>query len=162
MSLRFIAHVDRIALEPATAVTESGRRFQHQEIVRTALNRIGATERFVIVRLYYYRDSQPQLCRRLRLSTERLDYIRRRALTRLRCLLSAYVRREFGVSAAPPPCSLCQSQHRAEIDAYLATLRTPLNREVINRLHSHFGVRLRSLRMLSEHINYHHFEEVSV
>jgi hypothetical protein len=133
------------------------RVLQAREAVVTALAALESEERELIERLYYMGQSYREVSEASGRAVHRLEAIHKRALKRLRKLLSAFVRRQYRIRLpGESSCPVCQSKHRAAIDRLLhdRDRRRPWT-QVIQRLKRDFQIRIKTPRILEGHEKYH-------
>ena len=133
----------------------------HAEAVRQAvteaLQGLSEDEREFVLAFHYRGETYETIARRTGRSVHKLEALHRRARRKLRRRLAGTVERCFGlVTCRTKGCPICESEHRAEIDALIAA-RDPRQtwRPILERLREQYGLEIQSPQLIIGHQKYH-------
>jgi len=125
------------------------------QAVRGALQRLSSTEREVVERFHFCRETCAEIGAALGISEFRVRAILQEARWKLKEHLTPFVQKRYGISREAGNCRICRSENRKAIEE---VLKTKTNEEtwkkVLRKLQTEFRIRTNA-RSLIRHLNRH-------
>lgn len=127
------------------------------QAVQVAMQHLTDDEREFLARFYSMGECYRELSEKSGRTIHSLEALHTRAKRRLRKLLTAFVRREFGVEVSrAQACPICSSPDRPEIDDFLSRhLSQATWRKELRLLRTRFLLNKVTPQTIIGHINYH-------
>lgn len=127
------------------------------EAVQQALKKLSPRERNIVEKYYFEGESKAALSMTLGIEPERLEYIFRKAINKLRNHLAGFVKNQFGVETGlEPACRLCESVFRQQIDKLiLARKKEETWKKTIAILKNEFFIEITTPQIIISHLKYH-------
>ncbi len=146
-----------IAAPQASPEENTGVSHEIQEQVRLALEKLTEPEREFVRQFYFMGKSYRRIAYQTGRTLHKLEALHKRVLKKLRKELSGYVRKRFGIATTKtPPCLLCLSPHRKEIDRLIRERdKTQTWKPVMKILRERYHIHITSPQLLIGHEKYH-------
>lgn len=152
----YLTHSEQVWQERELTEQEKQRRKEVGEAVRAALEQLSAEEQAIIVRYHFDGLTLKQIGDQLGRSESKTTNLYRRALRRLKKLLTPFAGEQFGIDTQERSCPICASEFRKEIDGVIARKKKQDSyRSLIQRLKSEYGIKIVSPQTIRGHIKYH-------
>ena len=136
--------------------------------VKQALDKLSEQERIFIEEFYFQGKSYKEISSDLKLNSKQLEYLHRRAVFKLRNLLSDFVEKKFKIKVAedsldvkvkgrksPSVCVICQNPKQKEIEKVINSKREYQTWGVILRkIKTKFDLKVRAPQILIGHMKH--------
>lgn len=150
------------------AIEETNADPEIEQQVKQALARLSEKEKIFVEEFYYQGKSYKEISRILKLNLKQTEYLHRRAIFKLKNLLSDFVARKFkikvgGVSPEKSvkhrksafACIICQNRKQKEIEKVISSKKEHQTwRVILKKLKSKFNLDIKAPQVLIGHMKH--------
>ncbi len=139
-----------------------------KQVVRKALAKLSKEEKILIEQFYFEGKSHKEIGQILNLNSKQVEYLKQKAVFKLRNLLADFVARKYKIQVSqfgqsnmirnrqkPTGCVICQNPKQKEIEVLIASKRDHQTwRVILKKLRQKFNLEIKSPQILVGHMKH--------